>query len=133
MLSVTGQSSIAGLTAGDGPWLFGVMQGDLSLAELEVYLEQNGPITPADIALSEVASRGKYIRKLGSLIAVGDGTVAVAFLDHKSLSGLKAPETAETLGSGGWAWWLYNVGTQMTTGATWKVIVDHFVRFNPSG
>ncbi len=131
-LSVTGANTISGLTAGDGPFEFGIMSGELTLSELTAYLEQNGPTTPGLISEEEIASRGRYIRRLGNVRPVGDGTVAVGdYLKNSGLSGLRFIENSE--GQGGWDWWLYNLGQTMTTGATWRVATSVFVEFNPSG
>ncbi len=131
MLSIRGPISVFSVTPGDGPWLVGVMNSDLTLAELEAYLEQDGPVTPADIPQSEIASRGKAIRQLGILVPVGNGSVAGLYLADVSAKGLRFSEADET--TTGWTWWLYNLAAAMATGASWQVVTSVFVRWNPSG
>ncbi len=128
LLSVRGLTNIRSLTAGDGPFLFGIADKGISLVQLEEYLEQDGPVSPDVVASREVASRGSMIRTLGVLIGVGAGTVAALYLDNVSLKGLKFGEE-----NAGWNKWLYNCGVAMSTGATWVNTLQHFVEFNPSG
>ncbi len=131
IVSVRGSMSVRALTAGDGPWLVGIATGDLSLAEIEAYLELNGPLSPTLRAESEIASRGRYLRTLGLMRPFGDGSTAGIFFDNKSISGLKFPESGESTVS--WNLWLYNLDIAMTTGAQWKSLLQWFVRWNPSG
>ncbi len=128
MLSVRGAIAIRNITAGDGPWLWGVCDAAINLSLLTGFLENAGPASPADQAKVEIASRGSKIRTIGHLVPVGNGTVASQYLDNHSLGGLRFTEEAA-----GWRWWLYNIGQQMTTGANWSVITQSFVQFNPSG
>ncbi len=130
-LSVVGSQSISILTPGDGPFEFGIMAGDLTLTELEAYLELGGPLTPSDRAAVEVASRGRYLRRLGILVPQGNGTVACTWMPNTSLSGLRFSEAGEA--QGGWDWWLYNQGRDLTTGSSWQVSAGVFCEFNPSG
>ncbi len=129
-MSVRGSISIHGLTAGDGPWQFGIMNTDITGTLLEEFLELGGPLTPNDTSGVERQSRGKKIRTLGVIAPVGNGTVAVLYLDNESLKGLRFSESGE---SAGWTYYLYNLGQAMTTGATWLNAVQFFVKFNPSG
>ncbi len=127
MLSYSANGGLNGATLGDGPLIFGVMSGDLTLAELEAYLELEGPLTPADVTASEVASRGKRIRVLGTLSA-SNPEVA---LDNRKMSGLRFAEAAETTNA--WNTWVYNPGAAFTTGATLELVERVFVEWNPSG
>ncbi len=129
-ISLRGVAAIHTITAGDGPWLLSVVQGTLSLAETEEYLEIAGPLAPSQVTGVEKSSRGRRIRSLGVLIPQGDGTVAALYFDNKSLAGLRFSEEDE---GGGWDWHLYNVGKAMTTGAQWQMTTQVFVEFNPSG
>ncbi len=128
LLSVRGSVSISVLTAGDGPFLFGFLENGISLAQLEAYLELNGPVSPDVIASREIASRGASIRTLGILEPKGNGTTGAVYLDNQSMKGLKFGEE-----NAGWSAWIYNLGKAMTTGAIWNVAVQFFVEFNPSG
>jgi len=129
-LSARAAMSIFGLTAGDGPWLFGIFNTDLTLAELEQYLELNGPLTPNDLTNKEIASRGKFIRTLGLITPHADGKTASAYVNNQSLSGLKYSESGE---GAGWSWFIYNRGLAMQTGATWAIWASVFVQWNKSG
>ncbi len=124
IISIDGSISIRGLTAGDGPFLVGIMNKDLSLAELEAYLELDGPVHMDDTTGVEIASRGRKIRRLGVLAPSGDGTVAGLFVNNVSLKGLRFTEE-----SAGWTWWTYNLGVNMTTGAIVTFLQSLFVRW----
>ncbi len=123
-LSARINAGISGLTAGDGPWLLGVMSADLSLAELKEYLELNGPLSPADIVGAERASRGKVVRTLGTIAPSGNGTVAAVTFDNKSLSALRIPEDAAGITP-----WIYNLGPAMQTGASIRMNIQYFVEW----
>ncbi len=105
--------AIFGISNGDGPWLTGLSRKDLSLAELEEYLENAGPVNPDDTTASKRSTRGKHIRVLGLLIPSAAGLVAGRYFRDVPLKGLRFSET-----SAGWNHWLYNIGQTMTTGAT---------------
>ncbi len=128
LLSVRGSYSIHTLSAGNGPFLYGIADKSLSGAQLKAYLELDGPVTPDVVASREIASRGNMIRTLGTLVPQGDGTVCGAYLDNRSLKGLKFSEE-----SAGWNLWVYNLGAALTTGAIWISALQFFAEFNPSG
>ncbi len=126
--SIRGGFSIHGLTPGDGPHVLYLTAKSLDLAQIQAYLDIEGPVTPDSVASSELASRGSQIRFLGLLVPRGAGSVASLELMNKSLSGLKFTEEAA-----GWQYCLVNIGKAMTTGATWVTHAQLFVEFNPSG
>ncbi len=128
LLSIRGAFSIRSLTAGDGPFLYGIVDKALSLVELSEYLDIDGPVQPSAVPEREHAARGSLVRTLGVLAPSGDGTQASDFLNNASLKGLKFSE--ETTG---WNYWILNLGKNMTTGATYQRAVQLFVDFNPSG
>ena len=130
LLSMRGIIAVNGLTAGNGPFKVGVMNADLSAADIQSYFNLNGPLRPDDISFTEVASRGKYIRTLGVLIPTGDGTIAALHLDNTSLKGLAFSEAGE---GAGWDHWIFNVGQALTSGASWTVSTENFLEWNPSG
>ncbi len=133
-LSVTISGGIEGGTAGDPALVFGIMDGDLSLAELEAFLELNGPLSPALRAESEIATRGKFIRTLGTLSVNSSNSKSIVDMINRSLSGLKFSESGEGANAG-WDWWIYNSSptTAMTTGGIFGFQARHFVEWNPSG
>ncbi len=128
MISTQLSATVTVLTPGDGPFLFGIANKSLSLAELEEYLEANGPVEPTVIPQAEQVTRGKLIRTLGLIVPSGDGTVSALFVDNRSLSGLRWNEE-----SAGWNYWVYNRGRALTTGAILRVWSSFFVRWNKSG
>ncbi len=127
MLSYSANGGLNNFTSGEGPVLWGVCSSDLSLAELEQYLELEGPLSPADLVGQERASRGKNIRILGTLTFQRD---SIELMNHK-MSGLKFAESSET--TGGWSTFAYNLGAALTTGALIEILERVFVEWNPSG
>ncbi len=127
ILSYSAQGGLNGLTSGNGPILWGLCSSDLSLSELEEYLELEGPLSPADVVSQERASRGKVIRILGTLTFQRDW---VDLHNHK-MSGLKFAESGET--TGGWSTFVYNLGTALDTGGIFEILERAFVEWNPSG
>ncbi len=121
IISYSAQGGLNGFTAGKGPILWGVCSSDLSLAELEQYLELEGPLSPSDIVGMERASRGKNIRVLGTLSTQRDW---IDLHNHK-MSGLKFAEAGET--TGGWSTFVYNLGTALTTGTIVEILERVFV------
>ncbi len=125
MISLTGLAAVDALTAGEGNFLYGISSADLSLAELEEYLELNGPLSESDIVGMERATRGKHLRVLGRLTPQGNGQQAADFLKNQTLSGLLIPEDA-----GGFDFWIYNLGAALTTGSTFRVAMQAFARWD---
>ncbi len=126
LISLTGLSAVDALTAGEGNFMWGISSADLSQAELEAYLENNGPLTPSDIVGKEISTRGRFVRVLGKLTPQGNGQQAADFMKNVSLSGLKIAEDA-----GGFDFWIYNLGTALTTGATFRVAMQVFAKWLP--
>ncbi len=122
MISSTIAAAIRDLTAGDGPFLWGVASKNLSLSELEAYLENAGPVRGDDNTKVEISSRGRLTRVLGVLAPSGSGTQAIDFLRNFPLKGLSWSEE-----SAGWQWWVYNLGNTLTAGAFFHVVAQNFV------
>lgn len=134
LLSSSIHGGIHGGTLGDPPLIWGVASADLALAELEAFLELDGPLSPALIAEGEIASRGKWIRSLGTLDPSPGSAGAMVALDNIAQKGLRFPEVGEG-SAGGWDWWVYNpsVATPFTSGALVSLQIRNFVEWNPSG
>ncbi len=128
LLSIRGAFAVNSLTAGDGPFLALIAEKGVSLAQLEAYLEANGPVSPDVVADAEIVSRGRLIRTLGVLQPMADGTTCSLYLNNVSMKGLKFSEE-----NGGWNYCLYNLGKSLSTGASWFTAVQAFTEFNPSG
>ncbi len=128
ILSMRGVIEAHSITPGDGPFMIGIADKGISLAQLEAFIENAGPVTPDETAKAEIQSRGQRIRTLGVLQPQGDGSVASLHLDNVSMKGMKFSEE-----QAGWNYWLYNLGQAMTTGASWQNAIQAFVEFNPSG
>ncbi len=134
LLSSSIHGGILGGTLGNPPLIWGVAASDLTLAELEAFLELDGPLSPTLIAESEVASRGKFIRSIGTMDPSPGSGMAMVALDNQSMKGLRFPEVGEG-SAGGWDWWFYNPSstTAFDTGARVELQIRNFVEWNPSG
>ncbi len=123
-----------GGTAGDPKLLFGIMNGDFSLGELDEFLQLDGPTSPNLKTESEIASRGRYIRSLGVIDPSPGSSASVIWFDNVSLKGLEFSESGEG-SSPGWDWWIFNISqtTAMTTGGLVEFQARNFVEWNPSG
>lgn len=134
MLSTTLQGGFSGGTLGDPNIAWGIMNGDFTLAELEAFLELDGPLSPALIAESEIASRGRIIRTLGAANPSPGSAKATVDMMNVSLKGLAFSESGEG-GDPGWDWWIYNTSSAnaFTTGSEFALQARHFIEWNPSG
>ncbi len=96
--------SIVGLTADDGPFLFGIQDGELTLAELTEYLTA-APTDRRDTPQGEQVQRP--VQVLGSLgfrletVYVKERVILPTFFENR-----------------GFTHWIFNLGVTMTTGAT---------------
>ncbi len=134
LLSSTIHGGIHAGTSGNPPLIWGVAAGDLTLAELEAFLELDGPTSPALIAESEIASRGRVIRSLGTMDPSPGSAGSIVSQINTSMKGLKFSEVGEG-SAGGWDWWVYNpsVATAFDTGAIVSLQIRNYVEWNPSG
>ncbi len=134
MLSSSISGGYNGGTAGDPILTWGVMNGDFSLAELDEFLQLDGPVSPVLKTESEIASRGRFIRTLGALDPSPGSAKAVIDLENVSLKGLGFSESGEGAAPG-WKWWVMNPSktSPMTTGGFVEFQVRNFVEWNPSG
>ncbi len=111
--------------ADDGPFLCGVAVNGMSVAEVEAWIGNNGPVGPEHSTLTEIASRGRHIRVFGLLESEGSNatqTYAQMFAEHVKLGWTKA--------DAGWIYWIHNLGAQLTTGSTWDVQEFSFVKYD---
>ncbi len=103
-------------TIGDGPIIYGMMQGDMTLTELEEALEAD-TLRSADITQSERSRRPYQI-----LGALGD--------DHRTdwhdMTKLRLPTFQEDVG---FNTWIFNISDQQTTGSLVKFALEIFGRW----
>ncbi len=134
ILSSTIHGSLHGGTAGDPPLLLGLVRGDMVQAEVEAYLELDGPGSPELVSEGEIATRGRLIRRLAVLSPDPGSSRNTISEDNKSMKGLAFSETGEG-NKGGWQWFVYNISAAkaFTTGSFCELQVSNFVEWNPSG
>ncbi len=132
IISSTIAASFIGGVSGEAPILWGIARGDLTAAEIEEYLEIQGPLTPSDKVGTERASRGSAVRALGVLEPFARSAVSqIPGSFHKNMR-IRLTFSEEELG---WQWWAHNMSnTAFSAGSqTLRVVAQHFVKFNKSG
>ncbi len=120
-------ATVIGLTVGEGVGLvLGIANNDLSAAEIEESLETNGPVNRGDRDREELA--GRFTKIIGESRDITNG--ANVELPVVGPNGGAPVETilrwSFPLGTGGWKWFIYNLGTGVTTGATVRIIATHY-------
>ncbi len=117
---------ITGLTDNEGGGIYlGLANGALSAAQIEVAMETVGPLSRSDRVNTEQAER--YTKLLGGVDGIVEGPATVLRLINKQ-GGHIVEETIRWTftNTAGWNWFLYNLGSAMTTGATAQVLAKHF-------
>ncbi len=125
LISTKTVHTILGPDQFDGPFLLGVATGNLTAAEIEAAIENQGPSGPAHAAQTEIATRFRHIRTLG-VIDLKDGAgpqAGTLWIDEQIKLGWAEAD-------GGWNWWIYNLGPALVAGATWEVTERDFVIYD---
>ncbi len=113
--TLRGVVGISDLTVGDGPFLWGISQGELSLTEIEEYLE-SVPVNNRQVPQVEHVQRA--VQVIG---AIGTDLISQWVQDRILL-----PTFREDVGFG---IWIYNQGKTMTTGAQFRMRGRFFGRW----
>ncbi len=116
-------ANITGLTTGEAEGLYlGLANGDLSAAEIEESLEAQGPLFPRDRIPEEKAER------LTKMIGRFDDKALIAVLLGPDGGSPVSKTIRWTFGKSqaGWKWFVHNIGTPLTTGATVRITATHF-------
>ncbi len=129
LVSTTIAAAFRSADTKDGPLLWGVADKALSNAQVEGFLENQGPVSPSEPATSEIASRGNRIQPLGILQVhpAGVGEVPASFLRNEPI------RLAFTEEGAGWRWWVYNMGATFVAGSDVQIVAKSFVKFRKSG
>ncbi len=100
----------------DGPFLFGLADGELSLAEIEEYLEGQ----PLD------ARKAPEVEQVARPVQVIGGLGIDVRTTYLSGTRVRLPTFREDKG---FTWWIYNTGITMTTGSFAKMRGRFFGRW----
>ncbi len=117
---------IRGLTPTEGnPLLFGIADGALSNVEVNEAINSNGPLQPGTggTVQEEIADRPVW------LLSGGDSDITQTELNFKSEMGgtLITWKPRWTFRAGtSWNWFIFNLGSTMTTGALVEFTAKHF-------
>jgi len=125
MISSTISPKWQGRTADDGPLMWGLADVDLSDAEVEEFLEIQGPISPADIVGMERAGRSRRVKVLGVLgMAPTEKATAGDIADFLRNERIRLGFVT------GWRWFVRNQGSVLTTGGSIVFTSLAFVEFS---
>ncbi len=121
---------LIGMTSLEGQGLILYMsEGDLTAAEVELNIEQNGPVSMGDQIGQEIAQR--WVRRVA--ISVGptvNETERVFRNEHNGgLLDIKPRWTfrrRRTATEGGWNWDVYNDGQSLTSGGICHILATHY-------
>ncbi len=108
-------ATVIGLTTGEGTGLlFGLADGDLTLAEIEAAIETNAPVGPNDTIGAEVAQRPVWF-----MGAVDRETGTEAIFENENGGHMLVIKPRWTFArTKSWNFFVYNLGAAITTGAT---------------
>ncbi len=125
---VTAVARVVTSLEGQGLILY-MTEGDLSVSEGEVNIEQNGPVRLGSQIEEELASR--WVRRVG--ITVGPTVNETERVFRNKYGGGLLDLTprwtfrrARTGTEGGWNWLVYNSGVTVTTGIVIDIIATHY-------
>lgn len=126
MLKAEMLAIVTGLTGGEGIGLYlGLAHGDMTTTQIESAIENNGPVNPGDLDVVDAVEKPVWI--VGSYEQSDIGETEGNFQDvrtHGAMILSKHRWTFQSLQS--WNWFIYNLGAQLTTGATVKIQVRDF-------
>ncbi len=113
-----------GLTSGEGNGLvLGIANGELAASEIEESIEADGPLDRSDRIVQEKAER--FTKFVGTARPTGTaGELAIVGPEGGSPIEFNLRWTFTDTDS--WAWFVYNMGPQLTTGATIRVVATHY-------
>ncbi len=108
-------STVVALTSGEGTgFIFGLADGDLSLAEVEAAIEANGPLGPNDTVGEAISDRPVWF-----LGAIDRETGTEALFENETGGHMLVTKPRWTFGrTKSWNWFIYNLGAAPTTGST---------------
>ncbi len=94
-----------------------LVDGDLSLAEAELAIEENGPLGPNDNIAAERAMRPVF-RVPAVPVMAGADPIASGAVNNASFIAVLNPRWTFAASGKAWNWMVYNNGTALTTGST---------------
>ncbi len=114
MIKNTIYASLTGLTTGEGTsLLFGIADGDFTLAEIEAAIEVSGPLGPNDKTNADAAER--FVKLIGAI----DRETGTEAIFENAQGGHKMENTIRWTfaATKSWNYFVYNLGNTLTTGS----------------
>lgn len=126
MLKCNVTCNVTGLTSAEFLSLsLYLINGDLTLAEAEAKIEQNGPTARGQRVEMEVAER--FVKKVGYSNPGRNPTVQAGIVDAFTGAPICTTKPRWTFSEAtSWQWLLYNHGIVLTTGATLQLKTESF-------
>ncbi len=121
---------LTGMTSLEGQGLILYMtEGDLTEAQVEENIEQNGPLSLGDQDREEIASR--WVRRVAASVGptVNETERVLRNKYNGPLISIEPRWTfrrRRTATDGGWNWAVYNDGISITTGGSCRIIATHY-------
>ncbi len=116
---------VIGLTAGEGDGLvFGMANGELTAAEVEESLEADGPLNRNDAVATARALR--KVKTLGFSVAAPNANTVMLIQNENGGRLITSKDRWTYSDPEGWDYWVYNLGSTLTTGATMQLLATHY-------
>lgn len=110
-------ADVKAMTSGEGRLLkLYLADGDLTLVEIELQIESQGPVGPNDVPAAAIAERPVFL--VGSMGYSSDTTEAPFYDVNMGTPSIVAKPRWTFGRTKSWNFVVYNVGAQLTTGAT---------------
>ena len=123
MLRCEIHATVFNLTTGEGTGLlFGLADGDFTLAEIEQAIETDGPLGPNDSITADIADRPIWFAG-----AIDRGTGTEAIFENETGGHMLVLKPRWTFArTKSWNFFIYNLGAALTTGASTLIRVKSF-------
>ncbi len=116
---------VVGLSTNEGTGLLlGITNGELTEAEIAACINLSGPLDRNDRGAAEVAER--FVKLFAGTSGNRGGGVDLQFVDREGGPRMEIKPRWTFSDPEGWAFFVYNNGTILTTGATIHLVATHY-------
>lgn len=110
----------------DGPFLFGVSTGNLTIGDIKAAIENDGPSGPTHSGQTERSTLWRHIRIIGVLSNKGNANLPEQYI----LEYEKVVKLGWSQQDGGYKFWVYNLGLDQVSGADIDQTAQEFVIYD---